>query len=42
MLADLVVWNRDIFALPVDSVQHASVRMTVLDGKVVYEAAVSR
>lgn len=36
MLADLVVWNRDIFSLPVDSVQHASVRMTVLDGKVVY------
>ncbi len=36
MLADLVVWNRDIFALPVDSVQHASVRMAVVDGKVVY------
>ncbi|MEO8637172.1 MAG: amidohydrolase [Gemmatimonadales bacterium] len=38
MLADLVVWNRDIFALPVDSVQRASVRVTILDGQVVYEA----
>ena len=38
MLADLVVWNRDIFALPVDSVKDASVRLTVLDGKVVFEA----
>ena len=38
MLADLVVWDRDIFALPVDSVKDASVRLTVLNGKVVYEA----
>jgi hypothetical protein len=38
MLADVVIWSADLFALPVDKVKDASVRMTIFDGKVVYEA----
>ncbi len=36
MLADLVIWDRDLFAVPVDLVKDASVVTTVFDGKVVY------
>ncbi len=36
MLADLVLWNRDLFAVPADRVKDASVVTTVLDGKIVY------
>lgn len=38
MLADIAVWSTDLFAQPVDKVKDASVRMTILDGRVVYEA----
>jgi predicted amidohydrolase YtcJ len=38
-LADLVVWDRDLFASPVDKVKDASVVTTILDGKVVYPAS---
>ncbi len=36
MLADLVVWSGDIFAVPPAEVQHDSVRITLLGGRVVY------
>jgi predicted amidohydrolase YtcJ len=36
MLADVVIWDRDLFALPVDRVKDASVVTTISDGKVVY------
>jgi predicted amidohydrolase YtcJ len=38
MLADVAVWSTDLLALPVDKVKDASVRMTILDGRVVFEA----
>lgn len=38
MLADVVVWSADLFARPVEQVKDASVRMTILDGRVVYES----
>jgi hypothetical protein len=37
MLADLVIWSSDIFALPVDRVKDASVATTIFDGRVVFE-----
>ncbi len=37
-LADLVVWDRDLFASELDKVQDARVVTTILDGKVVYPA----
>lgn len=37
MLADVVVWSGDLFALPVDRVKDAQVAMTIFDGRVVYE-----
>jgi hypothetical protein len=37
MLADVVIWSRDIFALPVDSVKDATVATTIFDGRVVYQ-----
>lgn len=39
MLADLVVWTADIFALPVDRVKDAAVQTTIFDGQVVYTRA---
>jgi hypothetical protein len=35
-LADLVVLDRDLFALPAESLATARVRFTVVGGKVVY------
>ncbi len=37
MLADVVIWGRDLFAAPVDAVKDATVAMTIFDGRVVYE-----
>ncbi|MEP6572495.1 MAG: amidohydrolase [Gemmatimonadota bacterium] len=37
MLADIVIWDADIFALPVDKVKDAVVATTIFDGRVVYE-----
>lgn len=37
MLADVVVWSSDLFALPVDRVKDAEVVTTIFDGRVVYE-----
>ncbi len=37
MLADVVLWSNDIFALPVDRVKDATVAMTIFDGRVVYQ-----
>ena len=36
-LADVVIWDRDLFSLPVDQVHTANVRMTILDGRVVFQ-----
>lgn len=35
-LADLVVLDRDIFAVPPEEIGRAKVRMTVLDGRIIY------
>ena len=35
-LADLVVLNRDIFRIPAEEILDAGVRMTIVDGKIVY------
>ena len=37
--ADLVVLDRDITAIPAEEIQDARVLMTIVDGRVVYEAA---
>ncbi len=37
MLADVVIWDRDIFSFPVDHVKKARVIKTIYDGQVVYE-----
>ena len=37
MLADIVVWDRDIFAVPVEQVKDARVAKTIFDGQVVFE-----
>jgi predicted amidohydrolase YtcJ len=38
MLADLVTWDRDLFALPAHEVREARVAVTIFDGQVAYEA----
>ena len=38
MLADVVVWDRDIFSVPVDQVKDAKVVKTIYDGQVVFES----
>ena len=35
-LADLVVLDRDIFAVPPEEISRAKVRMTILDGRIIY------
>ncbi len=37
MLADVVVWDRDLFSLPVQQVHTAKVRTTIMDGRVVFQ-----
>jgi predicted amidohydrolase YtcJ len=37
-LADLVMFSHDLFQLPADEILSACVKMTLVDGKVVYEA----
>ena len=37
LLADVVVWDRDLNSLPVDQVHSAKVTTTILDGQVVFE-----
>jgi predicted amidohydrolase YtcJ len=37
-LADLVVWDRDLFASPLDKVKDAAVLTTILDGQIVYDS----
>ena len=37
MLADVVVWDKDLFSLPVDQVHIAKVRTTIVRGRVVYQ-----
>ena len=41
-LADIVIWSADLFALPMDQVKDARVRMTLFDGRVVYSREVVR
>ncbi len=36
-LADVIVWDQDLFSLPVDQVHNANVVTTIFDGKVVYQ-----
>ncbi|MBM3875093.1 MAG: amidohydrolase family protein, partial [Verrucomicrobia bacterium] len=38
MLADFVMLDRNLFTVPPDELQHARVALTVMDGRVVYEA----
>ena len=38
-LADFVVLDRDLFAIPIDEVSEAQVVKTVVEGKVVFDAA---
>jgi predicted amidohydrolase YtcJ len=38
MLADVVVWNKDLFAMPPDQVHTAEVALTILGGQIVYQA----
>ncbi len=38
MLADVVIWSSDIFALPVEKVKDAEVTMTIFDGRIVYQS----
>ncbi len=35
-LADLVIWNQDLFSVPVDRVQFAEVELTMVGGEIVY------
>lgn len=37
MLADVVLWDRDIFAVPVEQVKDAKVMKTIYDGQIVFE-----
>ena len=37
-LADIVIWSSDIFALPPEQVKDATIRLTMLGGRVVYQA----
>ena len=37
MLADVVVWDRDIFSVPIDQVKNARIVKTIYDGQVVFE-----
>jgi hypothetical protein len=37
LLADIVVWDRDLHSLPVDQVHTAKVITTILDGKLVFQ-----
>ncbi len=36
-LADIVIWDQDLFSLPVDKVHTANVQTTIFDGQVVYQ-----
>jgi predicted amidohydrolase YtcJ len=38
MLADVVVWNQDLFSLPANQVHTAKVTTTIFNGRVVYRA----
>ena len=38
-LADLIIVDRDIFRVDPTDIEHAKVRLTIMDGRVVYEAA---
>jgi predicted amidohydrolase YtcJ len=38
LLADVVVWDRDLFSAPVHQVHTAKVLTTIMDGRVVYQA----
>ena len=42
MLADIVIWNKDLLALPVDRVHTAEVTTTLFNGRVVYRGPASR
>jgi predicted amidohydrolase YtcJ len=37
MLADIVIWDRDIFSIPANEVKNAKVSKTIYDGQIVYE-----
>ncbi len=42
LLADVVVWDKDLFSLPVHQVHTAKVHTTICDGQVVYQGKNSR
>ena len=37
-LADIVVLDRNLFAVPAEEIKHAKVMLTIMDGKIVHEA----
>ncbi len=39
LLADVVVWDKDLFSLPIEKVHTAKVRTTIVDGNVVYQTS---
>lgn len=41
MLADLVVWEEDIFAIPVPQIQKTPIAFTILNGQVAYDRSVA-
>ena len=41
-LADLVLLDRDIFSVPAEQIDHTKIVLTIVDGRVVYEAEAPR
>ncbi|MEQ1828915.1 MAG: amidohydrolase [Pirellula sp.] len=38
MLADVIVWDHDLFSLPINQVQTAKILTTIFDGQIVYQS----
>ena len=39
LMADVIVWDQDLFSLPINQVHTAKVRTTIFDGRVVYQSS---
>ncbi|TKH03590.1 hypothetical protein FC682_17105 [Peribacillus simplex] len=37
-LADIVVLDRDLFAVPLEEIPEMKVKMTIIDGKIIFTA----
>jgi predicted amidohydrolase YtcJ len=42
LLADLAIWDRDLFAMPPSSVHQAQIKFTLFDGKIMDEGGSKR